>query len=67
MNQEIPSRNSMNNYILKEFIFIISGNVLVIWTVVRVFKTKNVTNMFICSLAVADLFVATVCIPFRVN
>ena len=49
------------------FILLLLGNILVILTVVKVFKTRNVTNMFICSLAVADLLVSVVCIPFRVS
>ena len=43
------------------------GNLLVLVTVFKVFKSPNVTNMFITSLAFADLFIVLICIPFRVS
>lgn len=42
------------------------GNVLVILSVVRERTLQSVTNYFIVSLAVADLLVAVVVMPFAV-
>ncbi|XP_076438266.1 LOW QUALITY PROTEIN: dopamine D2-like receptor [Babylonia areolata] len=42
------------------------GNVLVVMAVVREKSLKTVTNYFICSLAVADIMVAVVVMPFAV-
>lgn len=46
--------------------FTIFGNVLVILAVKRERTLQNVTNYFIVSLAIADLLVATVVMPFAV-
>ena len=46
------------------FIVGVIGNVLVCLVVCRQRKMKNVTNYFIVNLAVADLSVLLICIPF---
>ena len=46
--------------------FTVFGNVLVVMSVVREKSLKTVTNYFICSLAVADIMVAVVVMPFAV-
>lgn len=46
------------------FIVGVIGNVLVCLVVCRQRKMKNVTNYFIVNLAVADLSVLFICIPF---
>ena len=46
--------------------FTVFGNVLVVLAVVREKSLKTVTNYFICSLAVADIMVAVVVMPFAV-
>lgn len=45
-------------------IMVVLGNVLVILAVYRSIKLRNVTNMFIVSLAVADLMVGLAVLPF---
>lgn len=47
-------------------VFTVFGNVLVVLSVVREKSLKTVTNYFICSLAVADIMVAVVVMPFAV-
>lgn len=42
------------------------GNVLVVMSVVKERSLKTVTNYFICSLAVADIMVAVIVMPFAV-
>lgn len=45
-------------------VMVIIGNVLVILAVYYTSKLRNVTNMFIVSLAVADLMVGVAVLPF---
>lgn len=47
-------------------VFTVFGNVLVVLSVVREKSLKTVTNYFICSLAVADIMVAVIVMPFAV-
>ena len=47
-------------------LFTVFGNVLVCMSVVKEKSLKTVTNYFICSLAVADIMVAVVVMPFAV-
>ncbi|XP_076457364.1 D(2) dopamine receptor-like [Babylonia areolata] len=47
-------------------VFTVFGNILVVLSVVREKSLKTVTNYFICSLAVADIMVAVVVMPFGV-
>lgn len=42
------------------------GNVLVVMSVIKEKSLKTVTNYFICSLAVADIMVAVIVMPFAV-
>lgn len=46
------------------FIIGVIGNILVCLVVCRQRKMKNVTNYFIVNLAVSDLAVLLICIPF---
>lgn len=43
------------------------GNVLVIISVARFKKMQNVTNIFLLSLATADLLVVLICVPIKVS
>lgn len=45
-------------------VMVVIGNVLVILAVFCTTKLRNVTNMFIVSLAVADLMVGVAVLPF---
>lgn len=45
-------------------VMVVVGNVLVILAVYCTIKLRNVTNMFIVSLAVADLMVGVAVLPF---
>lgn len=45
-------------------IMVVAGNVLVIVAVYHSIKLRNVTNMFIVNLAVADLMVGIAVLPF---
>ena len=45
-------------------VMVVLGNVLVIAAVYKSIKLRNVTNMFIVSLAVADLMVGLAVLPF---
>ncbi|XP_050416576.1 dopamine D2-like receptor [Patella vulgata] len=47
-------------------IFTVFGNILVVMSVYRERSLRTVTNYFICSLAVADIFVAVLVMPFAV-
>ena len=42
------------------------GNTLVIVSVARFKKMQNVTNMFLLSLASADLLLVLICVPVKV-
>lgn len=43
------------------------GNSLVIFSVAKFKKMQNVTNMFLLSLATADLLLVMVCVPIKVR
>lgn len=43
------------------------GNSLIIWIVIKNPKMHNVTNYFICNLAMADIVIGLFAIPFQVN
>ena len=47
-------------------IFGVIGNTLVIVSVARFKKMQNVTNMFLLSLASADLLLVLICVPVKV-
>ena len=69
-NASMVELEHVNNYwtiLLIIFpMFTVFGNVLVVMSVVREKSLKTVTNYFICSLAVADIMVAVVVMPFAV-
>ncbi|XP_049940739.1 orexin/Hypocretin receptor type 1-like [Schistocerca serialis cubense] len=44
----------------------LAGNSLIIFTVCRYRKLKNATNVFLASLASADLLLVTVCVPVKI-
>jgi len=46
--------------------FTVFGNVLVVMSVYRERSLRTATNYFICSLAVADIMVAVMVMPFAV-
>ncbi|CAG5121644.1 unnamed protein product [Candidula unifasciata] len=47
-------------------ILTVFGNILVVLSVIKEKSLKTVTNYFICSLAVADIMVAVIVMPFAV-
>ena len=58
-----------NWFVLLLWLFVvagITGNVLVCMAVLTVKKLQNVTNYFLTSLAVADLFVCCVVMPLSI-
>lgn len=68
-NATLPDVHENNYWTILLIIFpmfTVFGNVLVVMSVVREKSLKTVTNYFICSLAVADIMVAVVVMPFAV-
>ena len=49
------------------FIFGVSGNTLIMYTILRYRRMKSITNAFLASLAIADLLLIFICIPVRVS
>lgn len=45
----------------------ISGNVLVVWAVVLNSRLQTITNLFVVSLAVADVAVGLLAVPFAIT
>lgn len=45
----------------------VGGNVLVVWAVVLNSRLQTITNLFVVSLAVADVAVGLVAVPFAVT
>ena len=45
----------------------ITGNILVIASVIRFRKLHSVTNVFLLSLASADLLLVVICVPVKVK
>ena len=43
------------------------GNLLVIFSIARVKRMRSITNLFLLSLASADLLLVCVCVPVRVS
>ena len=54
------------NIVLYSIIFLLSvcGNVLVILTLTRVKRMHTITNLFLLNLAVSDLLLSVLCMPF---
>ena len=61
-----PSPNYWATLLLLLCVVVVFGNVLVILSVLREKLLQNMTNYFIVSLAVADLLVAAIVMPFSV-
>ena len=45
----------------------IVGNLLVIFSIIKVKRMRSITNLFLLSLATADLLLVCVCVPSRVS
>ena len=43
------------------------GNLLVIFAIVKVQRMRSITNLFLLSLASADLLLVVVCVPVKVT
>lgn len=70
---EIESSMLMSSqlvYIILELLtalLAIGGNLLVIWAVVLNSRLQTITNLFVVSLAVADVAVGLLAVPFAVT
>ena len=62
--EEVEVKNYWALLLLVLCILVVFGNVLVILSVAKERSLQNITNYFIVSLAVADLCVAGVVMPF---
>lgn len=62
----LPDINQTVRIVLYSLIFLLSvlGNSLIIAVLVRNRRMRTVTNLFLLSLAVSDLMVSLVCVPF---
>lgn len=49
------------------FILGITGNSLVIFSIARYRRMKNITNTFLLSLAIADVLLVALCVPIKVR
>ena len=49
------------------FVFGVSGNTLMMYTILRFRRMKSITNAFLASLAIADLLLIFICIPVKVR
>lgn len=47
------------------FVLSVVGNILVILTLVQNKRMRTVTNVFLLNLAISDLFIAILCMPFN--
>uniref|UniRef100_A0A3B4WG60 Gastrin/cholecystokinin type B receptor n=1 Tax=Seriola lalandi dorsalis TaxID=1841481 RepID=A0A3B4WG60_SERLL len=65
-SEQDPSPEPKVRIVLYSLIFLLSvlGNSLIIAVLVRNRRMRTVTNLFLLSLAVSDLMVSLVCIPF---
>lgn len=63
---ELPGRTKVAFVLICVLIFALAlfGNCLVLYVVTRSKAMRTVTNIFICSLALSDLFIAFFCVPF---
>lgn len=43
------------------------GNILVIFSILYLKKLQSITNLFLLSLATADLLLIIICVPIKVN
>ncbi len=43
------------------------GNAMILWAVLGFREMKSPTNIFLASLAVADLLLCIICLPVKVN
>lgn len=43
------------------------GNLLVIFSIIKIKRMRSITNLFLLSLASADLLLVCVCVPLRVS
>lgn len=46
------------------FLLSVSGNILVILTLTKIKKMRTITNLFLLNLAVSDLLLSVLCMPF---
>ena len=61
-----PLLSAESNIVLYSIIFLLSvlGNTLVILTLTRIKKMHTITNLFLLNLAVSDLLLSVLCMPF---
>jgi hypothetical protein len=43
------------------------GNAMILWAVLGFREMKSPTNIFLASLALADLFLCSICLPVKVS
>ena len=62
-NNDITSELSISLYSVI-FVLSVTGNVLVILTLIREKKMRTITNMFLLNLAISDMLLSVLCMPF---
>ncbi|XP_041032045.1 pyroglutamylated RF-amide peptide receptor-like [Carcharodon carcharias] len=63
---ELPLGAKVTFVVIYSVIFLLAffGNILVVFVVKRTKRSRTVTTVFICSLAISDLLITFFCIPF---
>ena len=69
--------DSSDSYTIEQLVFVfiyglifvlgVFGNTLVVVSILRIHRMRNVTNIFLTSLASAHLTLVLVCVPIRVS
>jgi hypothetical protein len=60
---QFPTELSITLYSII-FVMSITGNILVILTIIREKKMRTITNLFLLNLAASDMMLSVLCMPF---
>lgn len=60
---QFPTELSITLYSII-FVLSITGNILVILTIIRERKMRTITNLFLLNLAASDMMLSVLCMPF---